>query len=83
MPFKHSFTGRRQGIATQYGKPIVDIGLATSVLSAKQAATQQTMQMKMLKAQHDMQAQLINMIAEVTESAPVPEGVGGAVDKSA
>ncbi len=59
------------------------MSLATSVLSAKQAATQQTAQMKMLKAEHDMQAQLITMLSEVAKNAPVPEGVGGNIDKSA
>lgn len=57
--------------------------LATSVLAAKQAATQQTAQFKIMKKQHDMQMDLINMLTEVAQSAPLPAGQGTKVDKSA
>lgn len=60
----------------------MDMSLATSVLSMKQAATQQTAEMKILKKQHDMDMALIEMIDEVSRSAPQP-GQGTVVDKLA
>lgn len=57
--------------------------LAGPILAAKQAATQHTAQLKILKQQHDMQMSLINMIDKVARSAPAPEGQGTQVDKTA
>ncbi|MCB1517315.1 MAG: hypothetical protein KDJ19_06845 [Hyphomicrobiaceae bacterium] len=61
----------------------MDMNLVTNVLATRQAATQQVAQFKIIKKQHDMQMDLINMLAEVAKSAPVPSGQGTIVDKSA
>ncbi|MCB9992294.1 MAG: hypothetical protein H6873_01420 [Hyphomicrobiaceae bacterium] len=57
--------------------------LVTSVLSAKQAATQQVAEFKIMKKQHEMEMSLIDMLTEVVRSAPAPSGQGAVVDKSA
>lgn len=56
--------------------------LAGSIMAVKQAATQQTAQMKILKKSHEMEMALINMIDQVAKSAP-PPGQGTKVDTSA
>lgn len=61
----------------------MDMNLVTNVLATKQAATQQVAQFKIIKKQHDMQMDLISMLTEVAKSAPVPNGQGTIVDKSA
>lgn len=62
---------------------LMSMDLATSIIATKQAATQQTAQFKILKKQHEMEMSLINMLTEVAQSAPVPEGQGTVVDKTA
>lgn len=57
--------------------------LATNIVALKQMATQETAQFKILKKQHDMQMDLINMLSEVAEKALLPEGQGTKVDKTA
>lgn len=61
----------------------MSLDIATQAIAMKQAQTQQLAQIKMIKAQNDMQKQLIEMIDAVVESAPVPDGQGTRVDKSA
>lgn len=56
--------------------------LASSVIGLKQAATLQTASMAVIKKQHEMETQLINMIAKAAQSAP-PPGQGTHVDKTA
>jgi hypothetical protein len=56
--------------------------LAAGIIAAKQGATQQVAQFKIMKKQHEMQMSLINMIDEVARSAP-PPGQGTKVDISA
>lgn len=56
--------------------------LAGSIMAVKQAATQQTAQMKILKKSHDMEMAMIDMIAQTAKSAP-PPGQGTKVDKTA
>ncbi len=51
----------------------------TSMLAAR---TQGLAQIKMLKAEHQMAMQLVEMVAEVAKSAP-PPGQGTRVDKTA
>lgn len=57
--------------------------IAAQAIAMKQAQTQQLAQIKMMKAQNDMQKQLIEMIDAVVQSAPAPDGQGTRVDKSA
>lgn len=49
---------------------------------ARTAATQQSMQLAMVKKAHEMQMALAQMVAEVARSAP-PPGQGTVVDKLA
>ena len=56
--------------------------LATSVIAVKQAATQQSATIAVMKKQHEMQKSLINMVGNVAQSAP-PSGQGTMVDKTA
>lgn len=60
----------------------VDMSLVNQMLAMKMAQTREIAGMKMLKAEHDMQRTLIDMIEEVARAAPAP-GQGTAVDKSA
>ena len=57
----------------------MDMTLVTSVLSAKQAATQQVAEFKIMKKQHEMEMSLIDMLTEVVRSAPAPSGQGAVV----
>lgn len=56
--------------------------LAESIITAKQGATQQIMQFKILKKQHEMEMSLVNMIDEVARNAP-PPGQGSKLDVTA
>lgn len=56
--------------------------LAGPILAAKQASTQQQIGIKVMKQQHKMDMALVDMITEVTQSAPQP-GQGSRVDKTA
>lgn len=58
--------------------------MAMAALATKQAQTQHTAQLLMLKKQHEMDMSLLNMLAEAVQAAaPAPEGTGLVVDKSA
>lgn len=57
--------------------------IATAAVATNQAMARQQAQMSMIKQQHEMQMSLISMLTEAVESAPVPEGVGGVVDRTA
>lgn len=61
----------------------MEISPAMSVMQAKQSATLQTAQFKIMKKQHDMQMDLINMLSNVAQTAPAPKGQGTIVDKTA
>lgn len=56
--------------------------LANSIIGLKQAATLQTASIAVIKKQHEMESQLIDMIAKTAQSAP-PPGQGTHVDKTA
>ena len=56
--------------------------LAANVVAVKQAATQQSASIAVMKKQHEMQMSLINMIEQVAQAAP-PPGQGTMVDKTA
>ncbi len=56
--------------------------LANSVMAAKQTATLQSAQIKIMKKQNEMQMMLVNMLSEAASSAPLPAGQGTIVDKS-
>jgi hypothetical protein len=60
----------------------METDLASMLVSARTAATQQVAMMKILKKSHEMQMQLIEMVSEVARSAP-PAGQGRVVDKLA
>ena len=60
----------------------MDIGLVTSLLSARQSATRQAISLSVVKQQHEMELSLINMLADAVKNAP-PPGQGTQVDKSA
>lgn len=57
--------------------------LALGMVAAKQGQTRHLMQMAMVKKQHEMEMDLINMLTQAVENAPAPEGTGTRVDKSA
>lgn len=61
----------------------MSMDIATQAVAMKAAQTQQLAQIKMMKAAQEMQQQLVDMIDTVTQSAPVPDGQGTQVDKSA
>lgn len=61
----------------------MSMDIAAQAVALKQAQTQQLAQIKMMKAANDMQKQLIEMIDVVARSAPVPDGQGTKVDKTA
>jgi len=59
--------------------------LAGSAIAMKQAQIQVTAQAKMLRAQHDMQMQMIDMLSDAADArkATPPPGTGLRVDKTA
>ncbi len=59
--------------------------LAYSAVALKQAQTQHSAQILMMKKQHEMQQSVINLLAQAVESAPAPApaGMGTQIDKSA
>lgn len=61
---------------------LMDIDPLTSVLGAKQSATLQAAQLRVLKKEHEMQMALVEMIAQTVTPAP-PPGQGARVDKTA
>lgn len=60
----------------------METDLAMMLVSARAQATQATAMMKIIKKNHEMQMQLVDMVAEVARSAP-PPGQGTRVDKTA
>ena len=56
--------------------------LATSLITARAASTQQSISLAVLKKSHEMQMELVQMIDETARSAP-PPGQGRVVDKLA
>lgn len=65
----------------RYG-PRMDIDLVSQMTSMMTARAQGLMQIKMLKAQHDMQMQMIAQLGEAIKAAPAP-GTGTLVDRTA
>jgi hypothetical protein len=57
--------------------------ITSQLLTMRAAGTQQAAQIAILKKSHEMEMSLINMIAEVAQSAPPPSGQGLVVDKRA
>jgi hypothetical protein len=60
----------------------MDGDLATSLVTARTAATQQSIALAVLKKSHEMQMALVQMIDETARAAP-PPGQGRIVDKVA
>jgi hypothetical protein len=56
--------------------------LAMQMVTTRAAATQQSVQLAVLKKSHEMETSLINMVAQAVEAAP-PPGQGLLVDKRA
>ncbi|MDB5622890.1 MAG: hypothetical protein JWR39_1453 [Devosia sp.] len=56
--------------------------LATQLLTSRAAATQQTVQLAVLKKSHEMESDLVAMLAQAVQAAP-PAGQGLTVDKRA
>jgi hypothetical protein len=59
------------------------IDVASQLMAMRAASTQQAASMAMLKKNHEMEMQLVNMVAELARSAPAPTGQGLVVDKRA
>ena len=59
------------------------IDVASQLMARRAASTQQAASMAMLKKNHEMEMQLVNMVAELARSAPAPAGQGLVVDKRA
>jgi iron-sulfur cluster repair protein YtfE (RIC family) len=57
--------------------------MATQLIAMKQAGGRQLAQIAVLRKQHQMQQQLLDMIDEVTSKAPAPSGTGRVVDRHA
>jgi len=60
----------------------MDTDLASSLMTARTAQTQQSVQIAVFKKQHDMQTQLLDMLFQPAQ-ATLPPGQGTQVDKSA
>ena len=60
----------------------MDIDPVTSVLAARTAATQNTIQLAVLKRNHEMEMSLLQMVDQQVRAAP-PAGQGTKVDKVA
>ncbi len=60
----------------------MDSDLATSLITARTASTQQSIALAVVKKSHDMQMALVQMIDETARAAP-PPGQGKVVDKLA
>lgn len=57
--------------------------IAAAAVATNTALAMQQAQIAMIRQQHEAQMSLITMLAEAVESAPVPQGVGGTVDRTA
>ncbi len=62
--------------------PPMDTDLASMLVSARAAATQQAAMLKIIKKTHEMQLQLVQMVSDAARSDP-PPGQGRVVDKLA
>jgi hypothetical protein len=60
----------------------METDLASMLVSARAAATQQAAMIKIIKKNHEMQMQLIEMVSDTARSAP-PSGQGRVVDRLA
>ena len=60
----------------------MDIDPVASVLAARTAGTQNTIALAVLKKNHEMEMQLVNMVDQQVRAAP-PPGQGTKVDKIA
>ena len=60
----------------------MDIDPVASVLAARTAGTQGAIQLAVLKKNHEMEMQLVNMVDQQVRAAP-PAGQGSKVDKVA
>ena len=57
--------------------------VAAQLIAMKRAGTQQSIQIAVLRKQHQMQQQLLDVIDEVTSKAPAAAGTGRVVDRHA
>ena len=60
----------------------MDSDLATSLITARVASTQQSIALAVVRKSHEMQMALVQMIDETARAAP-PPGQGKVVDKLA
>ena len=60
----------------------MDTDLASMLVTARAAATQQAAMFKIIKKTHEMQMQLVEVVSETARPAP-PPGQGRVVDKLA
>lgn len=60
----------------------MDMSIATSLVAAKSANTQHSMQIAITKKSHEMQTDLISMLMQTAQAA-LPEGQGTQVNKTA
>ena len=59
------------------------VDVAAQLMAMRMAGAQQSAAMAIMKKNHEMEMQLVNMVAEVAKSAPAPSGQGLIVDKRA
>ena len=57
--------------------------VAAQLMAMRMAGAQQSAAMAILKKNHEMEMQLVNMVAEAVRSAPAPTGQGLVVDRRA
>ena len=60
----------------------MDTDLASQLLTARASATQQSVQIAVIKKNHEMDMALLEMVDQVTRAAP-PPGQGRRVDRLA
>lgn len=57
--------------------------ISSQLMAMRMAGTQQAAAMAIVKKNHEIEMQLVNMVAEVARSAPAPAGLGLVVDRRA
>ncbi|RDE08802.1 putative motility protein [Pelagibacterium lacus] len=57
--------------------------IAVTALALKQAQTLHSAQIAMTRKQHEMEMDLVSMLADAVRNAPAPQGMGLQIDKRA
>lgn len=71
------------GVETQNAGDGLMSDIAATAVAMQAAQTRHTAQILMVKQQHQMEQNLVDMLTQAVENAPAPAGMGTRVDKSA